>query len=397
MTAKLTVTAGPDTGRSFPVKPGETLQVGRSLATATRLTDPTVSRVHCEIEVGPDQAVLHNISENGTLVNGAKVTEHTLKPGDIIRIGATELRYLIGDPGEAFPNLEQLVGQQLADYIIGEPIARGATGMVFKAADLNNNGRTIALKVLEAEFGKNEEDVNRFVRAMQTMINVRHPHLIPIQGAGKTGPYCWIAMELFEGESLTDILKQAGSGTVFDWKDAFRVAVHIGKALDYAHGISVVHRNVTPANILFRRKDKVAKLGDLMLAKAIERRGGDGRQITRTGQLVGEVAYMAPERTYGTPTADPRSDLYSLGATIYAVLTGRPPFTDDNLGKLINKIRAGQLESPQKAQPALPDWFAGAVMRLLAKNPDERYQSAKSFVVELEQLGRKEGLSASTW
>src|SRR5262249_11433508 len=155
--------------------------------------------------------------------------------------------------------------------------------------------------------------------------------------AGRTGPYCWMAMEYVDGESLTQVIQRIGVAGMLDWQVAHRVGVHIARGLQYAHDQSVIHRNVMPANILLRHSDKVAKLGDLMLAQALE--GTLAQQITKPGELIGDIAYMAPERTRGTADIDGRSDLYGLGATLYALLTGRPPFTADSAPELITKIR----------------------------------------------------------
>ena len=135
--------------------------------------------------------------------------------------------------------------------------------------------------------------MQRFVRAMKTVLPLRHPNLVTLYGAGKTGPYCWAAMEYVEGESMKQVIQRVGVAGMLDWRYGYRVAVHIARALDHAHGQTIIHRNVTPTNILFRTADKTAQLGDLMLAKALE--GNLAQQITRPGELVGDVAYMSPE------------------------------------------------------------------------------------------------------
>jgi serine/threonine protein kinase len=401
MPAQLTITAGPDKGRSFPLRPGETFQVGRSQATPTRLTDASVSRVHFEVEYDGSEAVLVNISSNGTVVNGERVERRELRPGDVIRVGATELRFhdTTTEPTTVAPapkppaggeQLVKLVGQTLAHYKVEDVIARGATGTVFRASD-TKDGQAVALKVLQPEFSKNEEEMQRFVRAMKTVLTLRHPNLVALYGAGKTGAYCWVAMEHVEGESMTQAIQRIGVAGMLDWKYGFRVAVHIGRALEYAHGQSVIHRNVTPQNILLRTEDKTAKLGDLMLAKALE--GTLAQQITRPGELIGDVGYMAPERTRGTGEVDGRSDLYGLGATVYALVTGRPPFAGGSLPELITKIRNAEPEKPKKYQMAIPDLFQGTVLKLLAKRPEERFQSASELLKDLERVGKFAGIS----
>ncbi len=407
---KLVVTAGPDKGLAFTLNPGQTVQVGRSQAANTRLTDPAVSRVHCEIEAQGHQVVLHNISGNGTLVNGESVTEHVLKPGDVIRLGNSEMRFaasLAGEaPTEMMPppaaptpgvpavppggDLAALAGKTISHYQIDAVLARGTSGTVFRAKD-TRDGQAVALKVLQPEFSQGEEEMQRFVRAMKTMLPVRHPNIVTLLAAGKTGPWCWIAMEYVEGESLTKVIQRIGVAGMLDWKHAFRVAGQIAQALDYAHGQSIIHRNVTPQNILLRGSDKVAKLGDLMLAKALE--GVMAKDVTKPGELVGDVAYMAPERTRGAGAVDGRSDLYGLGATLYALLTGRAPFGAPSLPELIVKIRSAEPERPKKYQLSIPDLFQGTVMRLLAKRPEERFQTAAELLDDLKRVGRFAGVS----
>ena len=165
----------------------------------------------------------------------------------------------------------------------------------------------------------------------------------------------------------------------------------MARALDYAHKEGIIHRNVSPPNILVRASDKVAKLGDLMLAKALE--GTLAHQITRPGELLGDVNYMSPERTHGTTSLDGRSDIYSLGATLYALLTGRPPCADVSLVETITKIRKCDPEKPKKFQMAIPDLFEGAVMKMLAKRSDQRYQSAGELLKDLERVAKFQGVT----
>jgi serine/threonine protein kinase len=403
MSPRLVVTAGPDKGRFFDLTAGQTFQVGRSQATATRLTDPTMSRVHCEVEWDGERAVLINISTGGTYVNGQSVSEHELQAGDVIRVGSTEIRYQLGDAAEATTvappaqrpgpagDLAALVGQTLAGYAIDSLIAKGATGFVFRAKD-TNDGQTVAFKVLQPELARNEEDMQRFVRAMKTVLPLRHPNLVSLLKAGKTGVYCWMAMEYVEGESMTQVLHRVGVAGMLDWRYGYRVAVHIARALDCAHGHSIIHRNVTPSNILFRTADKTVKLGDLMLAKALE--GNAAQQITRPGELVGDVAYMSPERTRGSGAVDGRSDIYGLGATVYALIAGRPPFASPSLPELITRIRNAEPEKPKKYQMGVPDLFQGVVLKCLAKRPEERYPTAKELLTDLERVGKFAGVSA---
>ena len=249
----------------------------------------------------------------------------------------------------------------------------------------------MALKVLWPESSKDEQAVQRFVRAMKTMLPVRHPNIVQIYAAGKTGPYCWLAMEYVEGESLAQVIPQIGIAGMLEWQYAFRVAVHIGRALEAAFKQEIIHRNVTPANILVRSSDKVAKLGDLMLAKAMS--GTLARQVTRPGELIGDVLYMSPERTRSESEVDGRSDIYGLGATVYALLTGRPPFESKSLPEVITQIRQADPVKPKKYQLSTPDLLESVVLQMLAKRPEDRHQTPSELLQDLDRVGRYQGIT----
>jgi serine/threonine-protein kinase len=199
-------------------------------------------------------------------------------------------------------------------------------------------------------------------------------------------------MEFVDGESLTQVIQKIGTAGMLDWGNALRVAIHIGRALQFAEQHQIIHRNIQPANILIQHSDKLTKLGDLMLAKALE--GTQSEQITRTGELVGDIVYMAPERTRGVQgNVDGRSDIYGLGATVYALLTGRPPFDAGSLPETIMQIRNAPPVNPRKFQLSIPDMFEGVVLKMLAKRPEDRYQTAASLLSELERVAKYQGVT----
>jgi pSer/pThr/pTyr-binding forkhead associated (FHA) protein len=406
MGMQLTVIAGPDKGRSFEVAGGEKLQIGRSQSTQTRLVDPHVSRMHCELEVQGERVVLVDAkSAAGTFVNGKKVMQQILRHGDIIQVGDTQLLFQNDEASDqstlppnslqakpaaaAIASVESLAGQKLSRYEIGPIIAKGQSGVVFRGRDTESE-QVVAFKVLRPDFSQNEQDMQRFVRAMKTVLPLRHPNLVQLYNAGRTGPYCWMAMEFVDGESLTRVIHRIGIAGMLDWRYGLRVAVHVARALDFASKHQIIHRNVEPANILIRNADKVAKLGDLMLAKALE--GTLAQQITRPGELLGEIRYMAPERTRGTADIDGRSDIYGLGATVYALLTGRPPLEAGSLPDTIMKIRQAEPEKPRKYQLAIPEAFEGTVLRMLAKRPEDRHQTAADLLEDLERVAKFQGV-----
>jgi serine/threonine protein kinase len=405
MIGQLVVIAGPDQGRTFTLTEGQSVVIGRGQTTETRLRDPYVSKTHCQVDLDAGKLVLKDAgSASGTLVNGERVTQRELKPGDIIRIGETQIRFQFEETAEqstrlpapapkaapqAPKQLTELTGSKLSYFEVGPVLAKGRSGVVFQARNTKDDS-TVALKVLWPELSKTDEELARFVRGMKTALPLRHPNLVSLYAAGKTGPYCWAAMEFVEGESLTQVIHRIGTAGMLDWRHALRVAVHVTRALDYAQQHGIIHRNITPTNIMVQSSDKLTKLGDLLLAKAME--GILAAQHTRPGELVGEVSYMSPERTRSSADVDGRSDIYSLGATIYALLTGRPPCEGGSLLETITKIRQAEPVKPKKYQLSIPDLFEGTVMRMLAKRPDDRFQKPADLLADLERVAKFQGV-----
>jgi serine/threonine protein kinase len=404
MLGHLQVIAGPDQGRAFALEEGQTLVIGRGQNTGTQLKDLQVSRVHCELQAaGGKFRLIDNGSAAGTLVNGHKITEHDLAPGDTIKIGETTLKLVpagvqdmntaVAAPRPRPASAEgapDLIGSTINNYLIESVLARGHTGTVYKAHDTRDN-RPIAFKALGPEYATNEEEFQRFVRAVKTVVGLKHENLVAVYGAGKSGSTCWIAMEYVDGESLTKVIQRIGLVNMLDWRYALKVAVQVARALEAAHEQHIIHRNVTPENILIRKGDEVAKLGDLILAKALD--GIMARQVTRPGQILGNIAYMPPERTRDDVTIDTRADVYSLGATTYALLTGRPPAEGTSLVDTVSKIRTVEPVKPKKYQLSIPDQFQDIVMKALAKRPEDRYQTPSELVKDLVRCAKFQGMN----
>ena len=397
---KLVIISGPDAGRSFALEDGAALTVGRGQDTNAQLTDPHCSRQHFQLQVAEGKILLKDLgSSSGTHVNGSPASETRVGPGDVVQIGQTQLR--IEGPGMAEHTVAAqappaaggggaaLVGTQIHHYEVTKVLSQGSTSVVLLARDSEKN-RDVALKVLLPELATDEEEMQRFIRAMKTMHPIRHPNIIRIYNAGKTNDHVWVAMEYVDGESVAAMIERIGTVGMLDWRDAFRVCVHIARALNEAFEHKIIHRNITPENILVRSEDKVAKLGDMMLAKALE--GTKVEQITQPGQLIGPIPFMPPERTLGSSDVDCRADISSLGATVYALLTGRPPIEGGNLPELIMKIRDETPQRPKDFQLSIDDMFEGVVMRMLEKRPEERFQEPADLVKELERIAQFQNL-----
>lgn len=405
---QIVVDKGPDQGTRRTLKAGECLTVGRGQDVNFRLSDPRISRKHCiidSLESGP--RVSHAGGSGGTMVNSQSVDTRDLKSGDLIQIGDSSLRVTFGGSSESTlpPKAAEiaaapaaatdqgyfdLIGQTINDYRVDRELASGNSGVIFKCTHTETN-RDIALKVLRPEIAQDEEEMQRFVRAMKTMQPIRHENLVRIYNAGRTSPHVWIALEYVDGESVAQVIERIGTVGMLEWTYAYRVAVQIARGLEAAYEHQIIHRNITPDNILIRSSDKVAKLGDMMLAKALE--GNKAEQITRPGQLIGEMAYSPPERTGVKGDVDCRSDIYALGATVYALVAGRPPFQSTSLPELLTMIRTQEPESPKVFQLSVNDMFAGVVMRMLEKRPEDRYHSPTELLTDLERVGKFAGVS----
>src|SRR5436190_9711349 len=278
MRKKLVVLAGPDEGRTFPLET-ESFLIGRSRATGTALIDSHVSRVHCQIYIEDGKHVLADFeSGSGTLVNGEAITKHVLKTGDLIRIGQTSLQYTDDDTvhvaakSDHAPkrkSAQALSGQKLGHYKVGNLLARGRNGFVYHARDTRRNLPCV-LKVLEASFLRQEHAVERFTGMMKAVLPLRHPHLLKVYGAGKTGDYCWIAKEYIHGESLAAVIGRIDTAGKIDWRNVLKIGIYLARALDYSHGKKLIHQNVTPHNIILGKSPRQTKLADLMVAVAIE-------------------------------------------------------------------------------------------------------------------------------
>jgi serine/threonine-protein kinase len=369
----------------------------------TRFRDPKVARVHRELEVVDDRVVLRDAATAaGTFVNGQRITEHVLRPSDVIRIGNTEMRFLCDDtakdlpvtaatlmPEDAQPNAGHrpptLVGQTVGHYLLEFVLGSGCWGQVYRARD-TRAGAVVAVKVLPEEFGSDRDRLERFAGALRAVLRTRHPHLVTHFGAGKAGPFCWIAQEYVEGRSLTQVIRRIATSGLLDWRYAFRVALQLAQALHAVHAAGMVHGFVSPQNVLIRDSDRVCKLGDLLLARSLWGTACPPR--SRPQDRVGDIPYMSPERTQDLAGVDARSDLYSLGASVYAVLTGRPPFVGESWTGTLSMVHQTEPTAPRSRHPSIPAPFDSAVLKLLAKRPGDRFQSAAELLATLEHIGR---------
>ena len=414
MPKRLAIVDGPDRGRSFLLPEAGSVLVGNSRKHCDIcLHDFFVGRVHFQLEIDGDQVLLQaHDTPAGTLIDGAKVVEHEMQLGEVLRAGNSYLRLEVADGTEgdddsgvpstpvgepwklvALPleRLGELSGHTLGHYELGEVLGKGVFGVVFRAKDVKKD-EVVALKVLAPTFPADDAEMQRFIRAAKPLLPLRHPNLVSLHGAGKTGPYVWIAQELVEGESLTSVLDYLRKAAKIKWRRAWRIAVGLARALEFTRQHHLVHGNITPNNILIRASDGQPKLNDLMLQKVLE--GSQIQEATLEGKILAELPYLSPEHIDLDATADDLSDLYSLGVVVYALLTGRPPFQADTLEETLTQIREVVPPNPKQFQRAIPDEFKAIVLKMLAKHPEDRYSTAGELLADLEQLaGEKEEIA----
>ena len=297
-----------------------------------------------------------------------------------------------GPSSQPHPPVDQLLrleDQVLGHYQIGSLIGRGQSGLLFRAVDCRNQ-QTIALKVLSPDFPADDAELQRFIRALKALPQLQHSHLVTLCGAGKAGPYCWIAREYIEGESAARLIQRVAEGGKFDWTRACRIAVHLGKALDYLHQNRVTHGNLTPRNILIRGEDRATKLADLMLNRALE--GSRLQKAILGKKLLAELPYLPPTQTDPHAPGTPLADLYALGVILYALLVGQPPFVAASPREVRAQIREGKLVKPSKYQPGIPAVFEAAVLKLLARRPEDRFPSAAEMLAVVEPIALEHGI-----
>jgi serine/threonine protein kinase len=406
MTWRFLVIDGADQGRFFPLVDKGTLSIGsRRRDVNIVLHDLYVAPLHCQIDVDDEHVTVTECEKGklqGTFVNGQRITEHELHLGDVLRVGNSHLRLEAGaavvesplpspkEPGPAptLPGdrLEELAGYTLGHFRLGRLLGKGHSGVVFRAQDLKAN-QVVALKVLSPAFPATDQELQRFIRVLKTTLPLRHPNLISLFGAGKTGPYCWISREYIEGECLTQVIQRLNEARRVDWRRACRVAVQVSRALEFTQQHHVAHNNLTPQSLLIQSDGGQAKLGDLMLVNALE--GSRLQQAIQKKKLWAELAYLSPEQADPGAFVDDLVDLYSLGTIVYALVTGRPAFPGSSPDEVLASLRTGDVAKPSSYQRGIPAAFEKVVMRMLAKHQIDRYQRPSELREDLERVAEE--------
>ena len=274
------------------------------------------------------------------------------------------------------PELLGRLQSALADrYRLDREIGAGGMATVYLAQDVRHD-RRVALKVLRPELAA-VIGADRFLAEIKLTANLQHPHILPLFDSGEADSYLFYVMPFVEGETLRDRLNREKQLPV---SDALRIANEVGSALDYAHRHGVVHRDIKPENILLH--DGQALVADFGIALAASKAGGS--RMTETGMSLGTPHYMSPEQAMGEREITGRSDVYALGAVLYEMLTGEPPFTGSTAQAVVARVLT---ETPRPILPqrhTIPRHVEAAVLTALEKLPADRFASAAAFVEALQ-------------
>jgi eukaryotic-like serine/threonine-protein kinase len=266
-------------------------------------------------------------------------------------------------------------------YAMLDALGRGGMARVYLARD-EVLGQEAALKVLREQYAEDEEFVERFRREAKNAAALNHPSIVQVydQGRAEDGTY-YMAMEYVPGGTLKERILREGP---LDPYEAAGVALRIGEALDAAHGRGIVHRDVKPQNVLLTAAGG-AKVADFGIARA-----ASSKTMTETNLVLGTAAYMSPEQAMGEP-ATPKSDLYSLGVVLYEMLTGELPYTAESPVAVCMKHINEPLRPPKEVDSRIPEGMNALVVKLLAKEPEDRYASAAALAEDLRLV--RDGLA----
>ena len=269
-----------------------------------------------------------------------------------------------------------LIGSRLGQYEIIEEIGKGGMATVYRAYQ-PTVGRFVAVKVIHRAIAADSVASERFQREARLVARLEHPHLLPIYDFDGEHDPPYIVMRLLEGGTLKDALENGPIPPA----DAAHMLRQVGSALDYAHRQGVIHRDIKPSNVMIDTEGN-AFLTDFGIARSSE----VGEGLTQSGFAVGTPSYMSPEQGMGLPTVSSRSDIYSLGVLLYQLLTGELPFTGDTpLAVIMQHIQTPPPDASARNR-ALPGDVDQLLRRAMAKEPDERYQTAAELALDFTRV-----------
>jgi formylglycine-generating enzyme required for sulfatase activity/tRNA A-37 threonylcarbamoyl transferase component Bud32 len=273
----------------------------------------------------------------------------------------------------------ELTGQTFAGFEVVAKLGQGGMGAVYKARQPLLD-RFVALKVMSQQLSGDPAYIARFIREAASAAKLSHPNMVQVHTAGEQGGIYYIVMEFVEGESLSQRLKRVG---VVEPVEAIAITLYVAQALQVAwNKAQLIHRDIKPDNI-FLSKDGEVKVGDLGLAKSVS---GGATEMTQSGMMMGSPHYISPEQARASKETDFRADIYSLGCTLYQLLTGKTPYQADEALAVVLKHVTDPVPDILAVMPNCPAVLATLVGKMMAKAPDQRHASYEALIAELWQV-----------
>ena len=272
--------------------------------------------------------------------------------------------------------MDKYIGKKLEGrYEITELIGVGGMAEVYKGIDVIDN-KAVAIKILKKEYAENEEFLRRFRNESKAVAVLSHPNIVKIYDMGFSDKLQYIVMEYIDGITLKEYIEEE---KVLTWKDTVHFVIQILRALQHAHDKGIVHRDIKPQNIMMF-SDGTIKVMDFGIAKFAREEGK-----TATDQAIGSVHYISPEQASGSVT-DAKSDIYSVGAMMYEMLTGKKPFDSDNPVAIAVMHMHDIPERPRAINPEIPDGLEEIVLKAMEKAPEDRYQTTADMIADIEKF-----------
>jgi tRNA A-37 threonylcarbamoyl transferase component Bud32 len=271
----------------------------------------------------------------------------------------------------------------LGQYELVDVLGQGGMSVVFKGRH-KLTAQEVALKILPPELAAHSQVKGRFLEEAKALAQLDHPNIVHLHNFGQENGSFVLAMQLVKGQTWERVILASGR---LDWQLSIRLAIDVLRALEFAHGRGIVHRDMKPSNVLIREDDGSATVMDFGIAKMTT-----SSRLTATGQTMGTVRYMSPEQVRGQEV-DARTDIYSLGATLYESLVGDTPFDGNTHFEIMTRHLNDPPQPPSVRGVAVPAILEQALMRSLAKNVEDRFPTARDFRKVLEGLAREAGIS----
>lgn len=431
MRVTLRVIAGPHGGRTFTFDQHETFLIGRAETAHFCLPeDRYFSRNHCILEIAPPQIFLRDLgSTNGTYVNGQRVESVYLKSGDHIQGGETVLEVEVTVDAPAFSttskgeDLNLLVPsmvtiqclncgilakaeashsddklsyvcdecreklrknpQPIPNYEMIRLLGQGGMGSVMLARN-STDGRAVAIKTLLPEVAVSEQSLKRFMREIEVAASLRHPNVVSYLEHGTHNGMVYLVTEYVGGMDASKLAKERGGR--LDYREVVKIIEQTLSALDFAHSLGFVHRDIKEQNILVdgNYPNYIAKLTDFGLAKSFKQTGMSG--VTMVGDVAGTIAYMPPEQVRDFKDVQPPSDIYAMGMTAYTLMTGTHALDISPRAGIAETVKA-IFEKPLVPifirNTEIPHEIAYVIEKALSKEPEQRWRTAGEMRDEL--------------